>query len=196
MALIRATHSGVLGLHLETDLAALDAMTAPFSKRRADRIIQTALNTTLRQGRTEAARKIARYTSIRVGLVKADLKPVFARAGDRKVKFWTSSKPIGLYKMGKARQTRRGASARAWGKRRVYPSTFIARMPNGHMGVFVREGRRRVPLHELYGPGVAQALSKEEVRAPLIDKIEGRFETNLLRQIDRAQRVRDGRAGR
>ncbi|TJV19678.1 phage tail protein [Mesorhizobium sp.] len=61
---------------------------------------------------------------------------------------------IPLAKIG-ARQTARGVTVRMRGS---YRSAFIAAMGSGHEGVFMRAGKARLPIHELYGPNPAHAV--------------------------------------
>lgn len=69
----------------------------------------------------------------------------------------------------KARQTKRGVSAAPWGRRRIFPHTFIATIRT-NPGVFVRtkEGGRRVgrtPIRGVLGPGIARTASEAELAA-------------------------------
>lgn len=60
----------------------------------------------------------------------------------------------------KARQTRRGVSADTGGGRKVYPGTFLATMKSGHLGVFARRGKARLPIDERYGPSLPHVFQK------------------------------------
>ena len=50
-----------------------------------------------------------------------------------------SGKPLPLIAFKGVAQRRKGVSVRAWNKARIYPGSFLARMPSGHLGVFVRK---------------------------------------------------------
>lgn len=45
------------------------------------------------------------------------------------------------------------------GKRKVIKHAFIARMRSGHVGVWQRDGRGRLPIHELYTTRVADIFT-------------------------------------
>lgn len=62
---------------------------------------------------------------------------------------------------------------------------FIAQMPNGHIGVYKRTGKRNYPIRQLYSVSTAQMIGEDKV----IDKTEKRakevFEERLNHEIDR-----------
>lgn len=56
---------------------------------------------------------------------------------------------------------------------------FIAQMKTGHIGVFVREGKERKPIEQLYGPGVGGLFGTKNVmdrtKKVINDKFASRF---------------------
>jgi len=81
------------------------------------------------------------------------------------------------------RQTAKGVSAAPWGKRRVFPHTFIG--PNEH--VFVRLGRARLPVKKLFGPSIPKEMVKDEAEQTFYrvcsSLLPAAAEKWLLRQI-------------
>ena len=86
------------------------------------------------------------------------------------------------------RQTKAGVSAAPWGKRRVFPHSFIGK--NGH--VFVRgkvDGKRvgRLPIYKLFGPNIPKEMVKDEAEKTFYRETEKLLgpavEKWLLRQI-------------
>lgn len=65
------------------------------------------------------------------------------------------------------------------GKSYVYPHSFYARMPDGHIGVYVRAGRERLKIRELYGPAVSELL---EYVAPQLTTIAQQQWTKIIQQ--------------
>jgi hypothetical protein len=60
------------------------------------------------------------------------------------------------------RQTKRGVSVEInRGKRSLIQGGFVATMPTGHTGVFVRQGRARLPINEQFASRVTDAISHE-----------------------------------
>lgn len=67
-----------------------------------------------------------------------------------------------------ARQTRKGVSvAINTGKRSLVRSAFLATMKSGHRGVYVREGKKRLPIRELFSSTVFDVL-QDSGRAPAV----------------------------
>lgn len=78
---------------------------------------------------------------------------------------------------------RRPAGGVSYGPgRKLLKGSFIARMPSGHIGVFKRAGRERIPIQELFGPSVALVFSHKKVR----DKIVAFIRSKVPEEISRA----------
>ena len=54
----------------------------------------------------------------------------------------------------------RGVTAKVGPSRTRYPHAFLAQMRSGHLGVFQRVGRTRLPIRELRGPSIAHVFGK------------------------------------
>lgn len=62
-----------------------------------------------------------------------------------------SRKPIALAKFG-AKQLKKGVKASVKkGNRKLYEKTFLAKMKSGHIGVFKRKGKEKLPIKEYFG---------------------------------------------
>lgn len=79
-----------------------------------------------------------------------------------------------------ARQTKRGVSATAWGKRRVYPRTFLG---NQGRTVFKRIGKRRLPIRAVWGPKMHAAFVEREVRRAMDAVARERFVAEFRREV-------------
>ncbi|QGM97797.1 hypothetical protein [Methylocystis parvus] len=86
------------------------------------------------------------------------------------------------------RQTKRGVTAAPWGRRQVFPHTFIG--PNGHVFARRLEGNKRagrVPIYKLYGPAIPSEMVKDEAEKAFYSNVEKLFpaaiEKWLLRQL-------------
>ncbi len=83
-----------------------------------------------------------------------------------------------------ARQTTRGVTVKVTksGGRKLIAHAFLANMPNGGIGVFMREGMKRLPIKRLFGPDVAGMVNKVGVKAieqSVNDTMEKTFEHEL-----------------
>ena len=63
---------------------------------------------------------------------------------------------------------------------------FLARMKSGHIGLFQRQGKGRLPIKELYGPGVADAMGQvTEIKEKINTIAVNSMETSLTNEIDK-----------
>lgn len=99
-----------------------------------------------------------------------------------------SGRPVPLIQYG-ARQTSKGVTVSVLNGRKLIPGAFIAKMPTGHIGVFVREpgGKHKkvmkagkaswhqLPIRELFGPAIPDALSNAGVRDAVQELIATKF---------------------
>jgi hypothetical protein len=179
---------------LERDLTAMQRRIIP-------RAGASAINKTLKHGRTLSVRSLAKAT----GLAQAKIRPyvdmdkaIPARLVGR---LRASGKHIPLAEFPSS-QTKKGVKAKAWGKWTKYPGTFFTRVGSGgHLGIFHRGGksskllprkrwrrtktgrakkgqaamvRSRLPIEELWGPSVPKEFKK------IIDKsLERTLKTKL-----------------
>jgi hypothetical protein len=186
------------------------AQALPLSKKRIDTATARAINWAVDRGYTVLRRSLAASTGIRIsdfnrtkGLIVIRARPerltseVVARAR------WT---PLGYFN---PTQRRKGVSARPWGKRRIFPGTFLATMSSGHQGVFQRvavgakprQRRAKVRgqlvatsaevkiyrIRELWGPSLAQELVRppnpQAFRDTVIARLPGRMQHELGRSL-------------
>jgi hypothetical protein len=172
-------------------------------KRRRDAVvtkaIPLALNRCAEMARTNAARVlVAAGYRIPVRFVKAAIKITKATPSRHSVTIRFSRQPIPLFVYG-ARQTRDGVSVQVKGQRKRIKSAFVATMPSGHIGVFVRKPDARhkpvsvgghtrssaLPIRELFGPSIGGAFATETVRQALLKSIEENFKRRLAHEIKR-----------
>ena len=186
MTLMHISISGDIGR--ATDPLAL------LSHKRWSRAVNTAVNETGRQTLTMAARLVSKEAGLKARITKKQFTVRKSRPATLTAHVVASGSPIQLIEFG-ARQTKRGVSAKAWGKRKTYPGTFIATMASGKRGVFVRKGAARLPIRPLYGPGVPGTLAQEKITRATKEFAGQRLRSNIARQMDRAIRKMKGFAG-
>lgn len=80
-----------------------------------------------------------------------------------------------------ARQTKRGVSANAWRKRRIYPGTFLG---NQERTVFKRIGKARLPIKPIHGPSVPRTFLQRKAQEQIDLIIRGRFVVNFDSAIE------------
>ncbi|MBP2655887.1 MAG: Prophage minor tail family protein [Firmicutes bacterium] len=69
--------------------------------------------------------------------------------------------------------------------RKPIKNAFLARLSNGHVGIFIRANKARFPIKQLYGPSVPQMLGSEGVSKKIEDKAVETMEKRLDHEIDR-----------
>ena len=108
--------------------------------------LMRAMNKTARWFRTRALRSISRELKVPQKLLKPRVAIHGSSRNNLEATLWFGIYRIPLFKAarGRSRQTPRGV--RALGK--VIPRSFLARMPSGHEGIFLRKGKERLPIQE------------------------------------------------
>lgn len=127
--------------------------------------VTRALNKSIASGRTVMAREMSRDLGLKVGDVRDQIKVIEASPTRLEAKLSASGKRIPLVAFGASgpepsRGKGRGVSYRLQGQRRRISSAFLATMPSGHRGVFLRKAKGRLPIRELLGPSLPKVFIK------------------------------------
>ena len=127
--------------------------------KQVPRIVARSLNRTNKGFQTVMKRPVARDVGVKVGTISKLMKTGKASPGRPRATTTVRDKRIPLIQLA-ARQTRRGVTYRSGGKRRRIPHGFIATMPTGHEGVFVRRRRARLPIRELFAASILKVFRR------------------------------------
>jgi len=157
----------------------------------APRAMANAINRAAETARTEAARKVRETYYVRhqdviqtIKIYKAtpsDLHAIVISRGHLfpLTKFRvTPRQPQPRRKRPIVVRVKRGAGG-------TVEKAFVARMPSGHLGVFHRAGKPRLPIIERFGPSVPQMLESEDVRRWVEEKAAERLDDRLEHEIRR-----------
>lgn len=148
---------------------------------RVQRATVRALNRALTSGRALLASLVAKDMGLKVGAAKEAIRVRKATPATMEISLKASLKRLPLTAFG-ARQTRAGVSYKsAASGRQTLPSGFLAAMPSGHVGVFTRRGKSRLPIQERFGPSIGHVFYKH--RAAGIAQMKDVFETNLTHEL-------------
>lgn len=145
-----------------------------------------SLNRTASSVHTQSNRRIAKLMGTQVGTVKRRVAVIKATTSRWIASLKATGRPFRLVHF-KARQTAAGVSAAAWGKRKVYKHTFLATVKAGDtgvQGVFVRTGKKRLPIKQLWGPSVPTTFREPEVQVLMSDTAQTVFDKELKRNLD------------
>lgn len=161
--------------------------------RRAQKAIVRALQRGGDAADTLMSRSVAKDMGLKVADVKASLRrsrpsierPEFSLAASfRRIalsKFSPSPKDPPSRGRGRGVSYRMGAG----NPRSRITNAFIAKLRSGHVGVFVRLGKKRLPVRELHGPSLGKVFAKfrAEAQARGLEV----FGTTLDHELERAR---------
>ena len=133
--------------------------------KEVDKITRRAINYATRSVRTQMVKRVAKH----IGMKQ---KTIRGRAWQNKAKL----RLVGSVRAGKFgwpfgklshRQTKQGVSVKLYGKRRLIPGAFIAKVGD-HEGVFVRKGRKRLPIREPRTPSLTRIITEMNLTPELV----------------------------
>lgn len=136
---------------------------------KATRALVRALNRGINSGRTFMVQKIAADMGMKSKDVRDALPMKEATATRLEARLAASLKKIPVIDLQArgpepSRGRGRGVSYRLNGSRERIADAFIATMPTGHRGVFGRDGRKRLGIHEKRGPSIGHVFSKYQAQ--------------------------------
>lgn len=183
------------GLDLAVSTRAITAGARPDAKDEIRAIVR-ALNKTAQQARTGASREVrAAGYNIKASTIRRSFMIERATPSRLSVTLRATGAPVPLINYG-AQQTKKGVTVRVKNGRKTLKHAFIATMPNGHRGVFEREGtgRKRVtkkgrsymsglPIKELYGPSIPDSLANVSVQKALAKLITEKYPAILAHEL-------------
>lgn len=128
----------------------------------------SALNRTLTSVRAKAVKEITRTYDIKSKTVRDSLNIQKSNVNTLSGQIISRGSPIPLinFKVNpKAPSPKRKKQTFVSVKKSgaSLSGAFIAEMPNGHIGVYERIGKRRYPIKQLYGPSAPQMMGESNV---------------------------------
>lgn len=189
-----------LGFDMQGDLALSRALAG--YRRELPRLQERAIATLRRRLPVQARRDIQGEYNITATRVRKDLS---ARTLDDGLSLVGHFRGIGLRNF-RARQTKKGVTSSIFrgAGRSLDPGAFLAPLLGGGVHAVERfgakrvmtkgryEGKRRQPIHVLYGPTLAQMLRKGRRPERLAEFSRSLLRSEVERQIQSMQRLRHG----
>jgi hypothetical protein len=139
-----------------------------------------AINHTGDKATTQVRRTLARQVGLKYGRIKEATRTFKAAVGRLVYRITSRGGYTSLKEFG-ARTTLRGVSAAPWGKRRVFPHTFIVASLGGH--VFERTTSKRFPIRKLWGPAIPAEMVKDQTKAAFESTVANELPTRLDHEI-------------
>ena len=112
-----------------------------FPRKYIQKALVTSLNKIGAEVFTQAKRELKDATGLKVGVVAKGLKKDKARRNDETSSIHIKSRHKNVIEFG-ARQTKKGVSAKVWGKRRVYKHAFIGSGKNSGKKIVFGKSKR------------------------------------------------------
>lgn len=189
----------------KTDLADVERALTGIKNGYA-KVVSRSLNRTLTGVRTDAVREVQKVITPTAKTIRATFTMI--KASTRKLAAAVKSSGMALPLIEyKARASKKGVTVQVKkkSKRSLISGAFIATMKSGHKGVFLREytdkrrpvkkarpgvpyaampRKYRLPIKELYGPGVPDILSNDSVMKPILKKADERLHKELGNQLN------------
>ncbi len=139
------------------------------------KIINQAVNRTATQVQSSAVKALSKETGLKQKDVRSFMKLFRSNFRTLTATVQGFGRALNLARF-RARQTKRGVVAFAWGVRRLYRGAFFA---NENRTVFRRKGRSRLPIRSMYGPSIPREMAREAVSTALRKVVKVRFPINF-----------------
>ena len=144
----------------------------------------TALNKVGAEVVTQAKRELKEATGLKAGVVGKKIKKDKARKGDETYSIHIKSRYLNVIEFG-ARQTKRGVSAKVWGKRKVYRGAFIGSGRNsGKQLVFKKRKNAPKRIEALHGASLPREFERQDMAKIFNKKIKTRFPILFKRAVE------------
>lgn len=162
----------------------------------AGKALARAVNRALEGARTDAIKKICAEYSVRPVDVRKTLHIVRATPEKPEAHILSSGSAIPLIKFRvspskppqqkhkKIGERKNVVAGVKFGTATPFPYSFVAKVGNGHVGVFSRVAGESLPIKQKWGPSVPQMLGSEAVLKYIEEQAKGRLEKELRHQIN------------
>ena len=153
-------------------------------KKYVQKAMVTALNKVGAEVFTQAKRELRDATGLKAGVVAKGLKKDKARRGDEEYSIFIKSRYKNVIEFG-ARQTKRGVSAKVWGKRKIYRGAFIGGGRNsGKRLVFKKLKDDPKRIEALHGASLPREFHRQDMESIFKKKIKTRFQILFNREVE------------
>ena len=153
-------------------------------KKYIQKALVTSLNKVGGEVVTQAKRELKDATGLKAGVVAKKIKKDKARKGDETYSIHIKSRYLNVIEFG-ARQTKKGVSAKVWGKRKVYRGTFIGSGRNsGKQLVFKKRKNAPKRIEALHNASLPREFERQDMAKIFNKKIKTRFPILFKRAVE------------
>ncbi len=169
----------------ERDIARVEKTLAGMPKV-AGRVLSRSLNKTLAGIKTDASAEIRKELNVKKETVDSTFSLQKATVSRLSASIESTGRPLPLSKFLGTKQTKKGVSVRIkkGRSRKVIKGTFMATMSSGHVGVFWRVGKERLPISQRFSSRVPDVFSNEAVINAVMKKAGERLHKNINHELD------------
>ena len=181
-------------ISVKGDIDRVEKSLTRLQRREVPKAASHALNRAAKKGRTVSTRTIAKQANIRPQRKVRD-RIVVKRATWHRLGASIRALPrvfnliefvVPSKRKPGAFDTKRGVEAKAWGTKKRYPGTFIARgRGSGKPLVFVRTSSKRYPIRPVYGPSIPHEFVRRTTERAIRDAVRASFRKDFLRDLRR-----------
>ena len=144
----------------------------------------TALNKVGAEVVTQVKRELKDATGLKAGVVAKKIQKDKARRNDNTYSIFIKSRYLNVIEFG-ARQTKRGVSAKVWGKRKIYRGAFINSGRNsGKQLVFKKRKDDPKRIEALHGASLPREFHRQDMEKIFNKKIKNRFPILFNRAVE------------
>lgn len=156
------------------------------------KVISRAINRSAHAARAQATRSVRETYNIKHRDVSSTIKVRTASPANLTANIRSSGAPLKLMNFRvspkgpkKVKQVTVGVKK---GSRKRIKGAFVAGMNSGHVNVFTRVSKPRLPIRGHYGPSVPQMIGNESVVSVVENKAYDELDKRLEHEIDRLLR--------
>lgn len=170
-------------ISIQDDLHELRRTLTELQRQAIPIALPTALNRTGRQMESHGVKVVAKSMGVRQKSVRERIHRTIARRQSPYFRFDAYGKKVNIASFRGARQTKKGVSSSAFGRRRVYPRTFLNKSGKT---AFKRVGKSRLPIRPIWGPGIRREFERHrtEIEAVAVRN----FRPNMIDALRAASR--------
>jgi hypothetical protein len=152
-------------------------------KKYVQKALVTSLNKVGAEVVTQAKRELKDATGLKAGVVGKKIKKDKARKGDETYSIHIKSRYLNAIEFG-ARQTKKGVSAKIWGKRKIYRGAFIGSGRNSGKQLVFKKSKRQNGIEAVHGASLPREFERQGMAKIFNKKIKTRFPILFKRALD------------
>jgi len=153
-------------------------------KKYIPKALVTSLNKVGAEVVTQAKRELKDATGLKAGTVAKKIQKDKARRNDNTYSIFIKSRYKNVIEFG-ARQTKKGVTAKVWGKRRIYRGAFIGGGRNsGKRLVFKKLKDDPKRIEALHGASLPREFHRQDMEKIFKKKIKNRFPILFKRAVE------------